>query len=251
MRFEETERFVEELPISTRTDGGRERPADSRTTPRPLLAVCGAVLLAALVGLLGPFVSPRLKLIGLYPTALAAVAGYGAALLLSHVGAWRVRTRNSVRQNGRGTGWLPGLATLLMLIVIAGYFGVSLLRFRNERVNELEQHLKAQPGGALIWQDLQSGRTTFAPAEAKFMEAYQALYQNRRQETFNSFLETRLLNVRTGGVPQPWPWIVAGLECLAMLLAGVATTYYTLRGLTEREALTEGTLSAPPEDQRK
>lgn len=177
--------------------------AETANTDAPSRRSSPIFLAPALAGLvvLAAFAPPRLKLLGLFPAAIGAAAGYLIACLLP--AGWS-RPRVIV------------VAALFVPLTLAGYGAGSFLVWRHGRAKEVAANLIAQPGGRGILDRIQSAKPPADEVEAAFLAAY----RDRMNPPPGVYLADRLkgLPVR---VPKASAVLIASAEFALGWAAGI------------------------------
>lgn len=200
---------------------------DSGTTTTPFLSgwkatgiiVCGLVAAT----LLAAAMPARIKLLGLFPVAFAALLGYvfGRVAMLAGI---------------RRRGVLLPLTAVVVAAGLAGYYAESFRRWRSEREQFYADHIERQPGGKEIIQRLQANTLSSEPLIRQIDEQYRGLLS----PTFTDYLEQRVAKVRIAGrdvhAKQPWSTMLFLTELTMGALAGLCASWAVTRSSFRRIA---------------
>lgn len=189
-------------------------PAEPPRSPIRVAAFVGsALVILALLAFLAAHASPRVKLLGLFPIAIGALAGVIVArLCMRHALSRRVTF---------------AAAIVLIPMTLAGYATESYRIWRSIKSNDFANYLHDElPGGREIFERLRSGEQPENEVEAEFL----AVYRSRLEPPVSAYLVERLKNLPFD-VPMPWAAAVAATELLAGWIAGVVAVIAMSRGV--------------------
>lgn len=172
-------------------------PGSWRAAPLKLVP---ALLMLAAVAALAP---ARLKLIGLYPAAMGAAAGYLVAWFLRGRGGSQVRR-------------VVAVAAVLVPLTLVSYAAGSFLVWRQARAKEVAANLLAQPGGGEILERIRSGKRPANQLEAEFLAAY----RDRMNPPPGAYLVDRLHGLPVN-VSKAWAVVIPATEFAFAWVAGI------------------------------
>ncbi|MBA3315929.1 MAG: hypothetical protein M3552_21575 [Planctomycetota bacterium] len=191
-----------------------ENTTGSPDTAAPLSgAKAAATIVFGLIAiiLLAAAMPARVKLLGLFPVAFAALIGY-------------VFGRVAMLAGLRRRGVLVPLTTIVVAAGLAGYYTESFRRWRAEREQYYADHIGRQPGGKQILQRLQGNMLSADPLMRQFDDPYRSLLY----PSFTEYLDQRVASLRIAGrnirVASPWPLVLFAAELMIGTVAGLSAS---------------------------